>query len=141
MTVVTKKISLKTKGRTDIIDITAKVQGIVDETGLKDGSVTVFVSGSTGAVSTVEYEPGLVKDLQEFFQKIIPQGPEYYHDRRWGDGNGYAHVRATLMGASLVIPVQDEVMLLGTWQQIIFIDFDNRPRQRALIVQVAGEFL
>ena len=141
MTVVTKKISLKTKGRTDIIDITAKVQGIVDDTGLKDGSVTVFVSGSTGAVSTVEYEPGLVKDLQEFFQKIIPQGPEYSHDRRWGDGNGYAHVRATLMGASLVIPVQDEVMLLGTWQQIIFIDFDNRPRQRALIVQVAGEFL
>ncbi|MBU1853704.1 MAG: secondary thiamine-phosphate synthase enzyme YjbQ [Candidatus Omnitrophica bacterium] len=139
MSVITKKIKLSTKGDTDIIDITSQVTGIVSKANINNGVVTVFVSGSTGALSTVEYEPGLVHDLKKLFEEIAPKAGTYQHNLQWHDGNGYAHVRATLMGPSISVPFVNGKMQLGTWQQIIFIDFDNRPRSRELVVQVLGE--
>ncbi|MFH1478371.1 MAG: secondary thiamine-phosphate synthase enzyme YjbQ [Candidatus Omnitrophota bacterium] len=137
--VITKKIKLKTKGSTDIIDITSEVASALSSTKLKKGILTVFVSGSTGGLTTVEYEPGLVEDLKVFFEKIIPEKAAYQHNIRWNDGNGYGHVRASLLGPSIAVPFTDGSMMLGTWQQIIFIDFDNRPRSRELVVQIVGE--
>ncbi len=139
MAVVTKKIKLNTKGDTDIVDITSQVTSAVSKTGVQNGIVAVFVSGSTGGVTTVEYEPGLIQDLKNFFEKIAPKSDTYEHNLRWHDGNGYAHVRASFLGPSISIPFVDKKLQLGTWQQIIFIDFDNRPRTRELIVQVVGE--
>ena len=120
-------------------DVTGDVAEAVRNSGLNDGIVTVFVRGSTGAVSTVEYEPGLVVDLRDYFDRAIPPDIPYQHDRRWHDGNGHSHVRATLMGPSLTVPFVDGRLTLGTWQQIIFVDFDVRSRSRTLIVQVMGE--
>ncbi|MBU4148931.1 MAG: secondary thiamine-phosphate synthase enzyme YjbQ [Candidatus Omnitrophica bacterium] len=139
MTVVTKKIKLSTKGDTDIIDITGQVAAALSKTGLSNGIVTVFVKGSTGGLTTVEYEPGLVQDIKTFFEKIAPKSGLYEHNVRWHDGNGYAHVRASFLGPSISVPFIKNQMELGTWQQIIFIDFDNRPRSRELIVQIMGE--
>lgn len=139
MAVITKKIKLNTKGDTDIVNITEAVTAELTKTGLNSGIVTVFVSGSTGGLTTVEYEPGLVQDLKTFFEKIAPKAGSYEHNMRWHDGNGYAHVRASLLGPSISVPFIDGEMQLGTWQQIIFIDFDNRPRSRELIVQIIGE--
>ncbi|MFH1853762.1 MAG: secondary thiamine-phosphate synthase enzyme YjbQ [Candidatus Omnitrophota bacterium] len=139
MTVVTKKIKLNTKGDTDIIDITGQVAAALSKTGLDTGIVTVFVSGSTGGLTTVEYEQGLITDLKAFFEKIAPKAGSYEHNMQWHDGNGYAHVRASFLGPSISIPFIKNQMQLGTWQQIIFIDFDNRPRSRELIVQIIGE--
>jgi len=138
MKVVTKEINLNTKGETDIIDITSKIQGCINSTDVKDGVVTIFVTGSTGGITTIEYEPGLIKDIKEALERIAPRHGEYFHDARWGDGNGYAHVRAALTGASLTIPFSNQKLLLGTWQQIIFLDFDNRPRNRTIILQIIG---
>ncbi len=138
MIVKTDSIHLKTKGHTDIIDITDKVQSIVTKHNIRDGQVLVFVPGSTGGLTTVEYEPGLLGDLPEAYERIAPTGRTYHHDATWGDGNGYAHVRASLTGPSLTVPVTNGKMILGTWQQIIFIDFDNRSRNRELVVQVSG---
>jgi len=135
----TKYVALSTRGDGDIHDITMLVQRVVTESRLRAGVVTVFVPGSTAAVTTVEYESGLVKDLQEAFQRLFPRGSPYHHDSRWGDGNGYAHVRASFLGPSLTVPFDDGRLLLGTWQQIIFADFDNRPRQRQIVIQVLGE--
>jgi len=137
--ITTKTISLETKGETDIHNITGEVAALVSKSKVKEGTVTVFVFGSTGGLTTVEYEPGLVKDLKTLFEKIAPRDGNYAHNTTWGDGNGYAHVRASLLGPSLTIPFADKKMLLGTWQQIIFIDFDNRPRSRKIIVQISGE--
>ena len=134
-----KKIRLQTRGNCEIADITSEVSQAVMESGLKAGTVTVFVSGSTAGVTTVEYEPGLIADLQAAFERLVPRGIGYQHDRRWGDGNGYAHVRASLLGASLVLPFADGRPMLGTWQQVVVIDFDNRPRAREIILQVTGE--
>lgn len=139
MTVVSKKIKLSTKGDTDIIDITPQVISAVSESGLNNGIAVVFVSGSTGGLTTVEYEPGLVEDLQAYFEKIAPKAGKYQHNVRWHDGNGYSHVRASFLGPSVSIPFVNGKMQLGTWQQIIFIDFDNRPRSRELAVQIIGE--
>jgi len=139
MGTINKKIKLNSKGDTDIIDITDKVSSLVSKADIKNGIVTVFVSGSTGSITTVEYEPGLVQDLKDFFEKIAPKNGEYQHNLRWHDGNGYAHVRASLLGPSLTIPFVGKSMQLGTWQQIIFIDFDNRPRSRELVVQITGD--
>jgi len=139
MAIITKKINLKTKGDTDIINITADVSSAVLNSGLKEGSVTVFVPGSTGSVTTVEYEPGLVQDLKNYFEKIAPKSGIYQHNTKWGDGNGYAHVRASFLGPGITVPFAKGKMLLGAWQQIIFIDFDNRPRDREIIVQIIGE--
>ena len=137
--VSSKKIRLQTRGNCEIADITSEVSQAVMESGLKAGTVTVFVSGSTAGVTTVEYEPGLIADLQAAFERLVPRGIGYQHDRRWGDGNGYAHVRASLLGASLVLPFADGRPMLGTWQQVVVIDFDNRPRAREIILQVMGE--
>ena len=137
--VVTGKISLSTKGECDIIDVTPQVEKQVADSGISNGTVTIFVAGSTAGVTTIEYEPGLVSDFQNLWQRIAPQNLSYAHDRRWGDGNGYSHVRASLLGGSLVVPVNDKRLTLGTWQQIILVDFDNHPRSRQIVLQITGE--
>ena len=137
--IVTTRFTVATQGDCDIIDITPKVAQELAATGIKQGTVLVFVAGSTAGVTTIEYEPGLITDLQEMWQRLIPRGTVYHHDRAWGDGNGYSHLRAALLGASLTIPVHDARLILGTWQQIVVIDFDNRPRSRQITVQASGE--
>jgi secondary thiamine-phosphate synthase enzyme len=132
-------IALSTKGFSDTIDITGKVVKIVQNSGIKDGLVTVFCKGSTGAVTTIEYESGVIKDLQRVLEKIVPSNIPYEHDKRWGDGNGFSHVRAALMKPSLTVPLIKRKLILGTWQQIVFMDFDNRNRQREIVVHIIGE--
>jgi secondary thiamine-phosphate synthase enzyme len=139
MKIHTRKLVEKTQGFCDIIDITPKVQQEVSNEKIARGLVSLFVSGSTASLTTVEYEPGLIKDLKEFFEKIIPSNRRYHHDDRWGDDNGFSHLRASLLGPSLQIPIDDGHLLLGTWQQIILLDFDNRPRTREIVLQVCGE--
>ncbi len=135
----TETIPLSTGGFTDIVDITGRVIEVVERSGVEDGLVTVFCPGSTGAVTTIEYEAGVLRDLRDAIERIVPSGLTYEHDKRWGDGNGFSHVRAALMKPSLTIPLIRGSLTLGTWQQIVFIDFDNRARQRSLIVHVVGE--
>jgi secondary thiamine-phosphate synthase enzyme len=137
--VVTEKINVKTKGECDIVDITSEVERKVSESGIESGTVTVFISGSTAGVTTIEYEPGVVSDFRAMWDRIVPRYMQYKHDQRWGDGNGYSHVRASILGPSLVVPFSNRALLLGTWQQIIVIDFDNRPRSREIILQIMGE--
>jgi len=137
--VTTKKIGLKSKGNCDIIDITPEVQEQLAETDIKNGIVTLFISGSTAGVATIEYESGLLADFKAMWERNIPKDIPYKHDRAWGDGNGHSHVRASLLGASLVIPFSDKKLALGTWQQIVLVDFDNRPRSRQIVVQIMGE--
>ncbi len=132
-------ISLNTKGFSDILDVTHHVDAVTDRSGIKNGLVTVMCSGSTGSVTTIEYESGVIRDLQKAIEKIAPSNIPYEHDKRWGDGNGFSHVRAALMKPSLTIPLIKGKLALGTWQQIVFIDFDNRKRERRLIVQIMGE--
>ncbi len=132
-------IDLITKGFTDVIDITETVTGIAGRSGIQNGLVTVFCPGSTGSITTIEFETGVVNDLKKAIEKIAPSDIPYEHDKRWGDGNGFSHVRAALMKPSLSIPVAKGKLALGTWQQIVFIDFDNRGRKRKVIVQVMGE--
>jgi secondary thiamine-phosphate synthase enzyme len=139
MTIFSETISLRTKGFSDILDITHQVDAATDRSGIKNGLVTVFCPGSTGSVTTIEYESGVLRDLQIAIQKIVPANIPYEHDKRWGDGNGFSHVRAALMKPSLTIPLIKGKLALGTWQQIVFIDFDNRSRERNLIVQIMGE--
>ncbi len=137
--VVTKKISLQTKGECDIIDITPQVEQQLAEADISNGIAILFVAGSTAGVSTIEFESGLLSDFQSMWERNVPKNIPYDHDRRWGDGNGYSHVRASLLGASLVIPFNNKKLTLGTWQQIVLVDFDNRPRSRQIIVQIMGE--
>jgi secondary thiamine-phosphate synthase enzyme len=137
--VVTERISLESKGNCDIIDITPEVQQRLAETNIKDGTVTLFISGSTAGITTIEFEPGLISDFKKMWERNIPRDIPYEHDRAWGDGNGHSHVRASLLGASLVIPFSDRRLTLGTWQQIVAVDFDNRARSRQIIVQIMGE--
>ncbi len=137
--VVSKSIELRTRGHCDIQDITSQVKREVTQSGIKNGIVIVFVPGSTGGVTTIEFESGVLSDLQQMFDRVIPTNIAYKHDLRWGDGNGYAHVRASLLGPSLTVPLVDGRLTLGTWQQIVFVDFDNRSRSRRLIVQIMGE--
>jgi secondary thiamine-phosphate synthase enzyme len=135
----TKKLSEKTSGFCDVIDITTKVQEHIEAEKIRRGLVALFVSGSTAALTTVEHEPGLVQDLKEFVEKLIPSDRRYHHDDRWNDDNGFSHLRASLFGPSLAIPIENSRLLLGTWQQIVLLDFDNRPRTREIIVQLIGE--
>lgn len=135
----TYRIQIETGGDGDVLDLTPQVAEHVRESGVVSGIVTVFVPGSTAGITTVEYEPGLKKDLPEFFEKVIPRGKTYHHDATWGDGNGFSHVRAALVGPSLSVPISEGEMILGTWQQIVLLDFDNRPRKRKIVVQVSGE--
>lgn len=137
--IIQKKISLTTRGFNHIIDITPELRDLLSTSKLTDGYILVFVPGSTGGLTTIEYEPGLLKDIPEMFEKIAPVNGRYHHDDTWHDGNGYAHVRSALTGPSLMIPFEDGIMQLGTWQQVVFIDFDNRPRQRKLHVQISGQ--
>ncbi len=137
--VITREISLQTKGNCDIIDITPQVEQQLAGAGINDGTVTIFVAGSTAGVTTIEYESGLVSDFKSMWEQIIPQNIPYAHDSRWGDGNGHSHVRASLLGGSLVVPFSSKRLLVGTWQQIVLVDFDNRARSRQVILQIMGE--
>ena len=138
MIVYNHTITLRTKGFTDCKDITPDLEKYLAESQVRDGLLTVIISGSTGSVTTIEYESGAVSDLKQALDRIAPMDMEYAHNLRWGDGNGFAHVRAALMKPSLSIPVVDGKLCLGTWQQVGFIDFDNRSRTRSLVVQVMG---
>jgi secondary thiamine-phosphate synthase enzyme len=137
--VITERISLGTHGRTDIIDITEKVADKVRNSKIESGIVTIFVPGSTAGITTIEFESGLISDFQAFWSRIAPESLHYAHNARWGDENGYAHVRSSLLGGSLVVPFTGWKLLLGTWQQIVFVDFDNRARQREIVLQIIGE--
>ena len=132
-------LEVKTRGGGEIQDLTPNVREILGRSGLREGLVTVFVPGSTAAVTTTEYEPGLCEDLPAFFEKLAPSREAYAHNATWGDGNGHAHVRASLLGPSLSVPVTGGELALGTWQQIVLLDFDNRPRRRRVLVQALGE--
>jgi len=136
---VTEELTLKTGGPGDIIDITATVRELVGNAGLVDGLVTVFCPGSTGGITTLEFEPGLRRDLPEFFEKLIPSDRPYHHDETWHDGNGFSHVRAALVGPDITVPIVAGQPTLGTWQQIVFLEFDNKARTRRLVVQMMGE--
>jgi secondary thiamine-phosphate synthase enzyme len=137
--VTTDTISLRTKGFSDVLDITDKVKKIAEQSGIQTGLVNVFCSGSTGSITTIEFESGVINDLKKAIEKIAPSNISYEHDKRWGDGNGFSHVRAALMKPSLTIPLAKGRLTLGTWQQIVFMDFDNRERDRNIVVQVMGE--
>jgi secondary thiamine-phosphate synthase enzyme len=139
MTVKTETINLITEGNADIQDITDQVSKVVQGTGLNDGVATIFSASSTSGLTTIEYESGCVSDLRRLFDEIADPARHYAHNARWGDGNGHSHVRAALLGASFTVPFVNRRLTLGTWQQIIFIDFDNRQRRRELVVQVMGE--
>ncbi len=139
MTIHHEKILLDTKGFSDCHDITPDVERAVGESGIRNGLVTVMVPGSTAAVTTIEFESGAVSDLKRALERLAPTDIEYAHNLRWGDGNGFSHVRAALMRPSLGVPVVDGKLCLGTWQQLILLDFDNRPRSRSILIQVMGE--
>ena len=136
--VTVKYIVLNTTSDTDIIDITQTVKSDLLESGIVNGTVNLFVPGSTAALTTIEYESGVINDLKEAIENLAPRDSYYEHNERWGDGNGYSHVRAALLGASLNIPIVKGSLTLGTWQQIVLLDFDNRPRQRKIVEQFIG---
>ena len=139
MKIVTKDIAFETKGNCDIVDITYQVTNEVQDSGVSNGIITLFVTGSTAGLTTIEYEPRLVSDFKNMWDRVVPQNIPYEHDKTWGDGNGHSHVRASMLGASLTIPFVNKRLTLGTWQQVVFVDFDNRPRSRKIIFQVMGE--
>lgn len=128
--------SIDTKGFTDVIDITSQVSEIVKQSKVKDGLCSISCPGSTGGITTIEYESGLVKDLKNVLEKLVPMSKEYEHCKKWGDCNGYAHIRSALLKPFLAVPIEDGKLVLGTWQNIVFIDFDNRPRQREMIIKI-----
>jgi secondary thiamine-phosphate synthase enzyme len=138
MELQTTTIERSTTGDTDILDLSGDVEAFVNETGVREGWVMVFVPGSTGAVTTIEFESGAVNDLKRAIERIAPRDGEYEHNLRWHDGNGYSHVRAALMGPSLVVPISEGRVQTGTWQQIVLCDYDNRPRRRQIKLQVLG---
>jgi len=139
MGVYSDEINIKTDGEVDIVDITGEIQNIVDKSKLNDGIACIFVPGSTGAITTIEYEPGLMKDLPRALETIAPKGIYYNHHETWHDDNGHSHVRASLMGPSITVPFQNKKLVHGTWQQIVFVELDTRPRNREIIVQIVGE--
>ncbi len=138
MVVYNNEHTFSTEGDGTIINLTDTISRIIDEREIQEGQVTVFVPGSTAAVTTIEFEPGLLQDLPEFFEKIIPSNIEYKHDATWGDGNGFSHLRAALVGPSITVPISNGQLLTGKWQQIVFIDFDNRPRKRSVKINIIG---
>ena len=133
-----KEHSFSTQGNGAIIDLTGSLESALAESGVETGQLVVFVPGSTGAVTTIEFEPGLIKDLPEFFERIAPSSHGYHHDATWGDGHGFSHVRAALVGPSISIPVSGGRMTLGTWQQVVFLEFDNRARRRSVQISIVG---
>lgn len=139
MPIINAKITLETKGFTDIIDITNELTNMVQVHAIKIGQMLAYTQGSTAAITSIEYEPGLIKDLPEILEKLIPMKQKYHHDEKWQDGNGYAHIRASIIGNHMSIPIMDGNLLLGTWQNIVLIDFDNKPRTRQIFVQIITE--
>jgi secondary thiamine-phosphate synthase enzyme len=137
--IFSETISIATKGFADVIDLTGRVADALERSGIENGLLTVFCPGSTGAVTTIEYESGVVRDLQRAIENLVPSDIAYEHDRRWGDGNGFSHVRAALMKPSITVPLINGRLSLGTWQQVVFIDFDNRGRHRDILIHVIGE--
>jgi secondary thiamine-phosphate synthase enzyme len=137
--VITEHINVSTKGNSEVVDITEKVAALLLEQKLKEGNVIIFVVGSTASITTTEYEPGLRKDIPEMFERLAPSSSRYHHDDTWGDGNGHSHIRASFLGPSIIVPFSEGKMLLGTWQQIVLIDFDTRPRQRDVVIQFTGK--
>lgn len=137
--VISERIKLNTRGNTDIVDITEKVSESISSSGLRQGVATVFAVGSTVGITMMEYEPGLIADMQQMFEHLAPASTPYRHNLRWGDLNGHSHLRASLLGSSVVVPFAEGRLLTGTWQQIVLIDFDVRPRSRQVIVQIIGE--
>jgi len=135
----THSIEINTKGNCQLTDITEKVQSVITSNRFVEGNVSLFAIGSTTGITTIEYEPGLIKDYPAFFEKIIPSNVSYHHDQTWHDGNGHSHIRSALQKTSFSVPFKDGNLLLGTWQQIIFVDFDNRARSRKIIVQIIGK--
>lgn len=132
------EIRISTKGEGDIVNITEELARLVRDSGVREGIAAVFVPGATGAVTTMEFEPGAVEDLRAALQRIAPAGAEYKHHLKWGDGNGHSHVRAALIGPSVSLPVRDGSLPLGTWQSVVFVELDTRPRRRSLLVQIVG---
>lgn len=139
MQIISEELVLRTTAGTDIIDLTGQVQDQLSASRIVSGILVLFVPGSTGALTTIEYESGVLEDLKRVIEKLAPKDNHYDHDRRWGDGNGYSHVRAALMKPSLSIPIEKGRLSLGTWQQIVLLDFDNRPRDRRVLIQILGE--
>jgi secondary thiamine-phosphate synthase enzyme len=139
MKIITHRINIRTKGAGDLLDITGHMVEALKATGFQTGQVTVFNIGSTAAITTFEYEPGMIKDMQELYEKIVPSDRHYHHDDTWGDANGFSHLRAALQGPSLIIPFENGKLLLGTWQQVVLAEFDNKPRHRKLVIQIIGE--
>lgn len=139
MAVVTKEITLQSRGNCDIIDITSEAARHVEKSGIDNGIVTLFIVGSTAGITTIEYEPNLISDFKDMWARVIPQNIYYEHNKTWGDGNGHSHIRASTLGPSLTVPFVNKRLTLGTWQQIVFVDFDNRPRTRKIAVQILGE--
>jgi secondary thiamine-phosphate synthase enzyme len=137
--VVETELGVKTRGELDIVDVTGEIEKIVSKTGIKNGIANVFVPGSTGAVTTIEYEPGLLKDFPNALERLAPRSAEYEHEKAWHDGNGHSHVRASIIGPSITIPIRDGALRLGTWQQVVFVELDVRPRSRRLVVTCLGE--
>ncbi|HTP81123.1 MAG TPA: secondary thiamine-phosphate synthase enzyme YjbQ [Bacteroidota bacterium] len=138
MEVVTERFKISTNGDSEIVDITDRISSLLETHGFQEGSATVFVPGSTASITTTEFEPGLSKDIPEALERLAPRSIRYHHDETWHDGNGHAHVRAAVVGPSTTIPFSGGELLLGTWQQIVLIDFDNRPRTREVVVQLTG---
>lgn len=139
MSVLTDRVSVATQGDGDILDLTDDVQALVSEHGFREGQALVFVPGSTAGLTTIEYEDGLLKDLPAAFERLAPRAMTYHHEQAYHDGNGHSHVRASLLGPSVTVPFVDGRLLTGTWQQIVLVDFDNRPRRRDIVVQLSGE--
>ena len=139
MPIQVNKITTKTTAETDIIDLTPQVREVLKGAAIQSGAVTLFIPGSTASLTTIEYESGVINDLKKAIERMAPEGHYYEHNERWGDGNGYSHVRSAMIGPSLHIPVIDGKLTLGTWQQIVLLDFDNRPRERVIIMQTIGE--
>ena len=140
MTIITKTISIHSKGENDMVDLTTPTSEAIVETKLKDGIVTIFVAGSTAAITTIEYEPGLQADFPQMLSRIAPKNVHYAHDKTWHDGNGHSHVRASLVGPSLTLPFKNNNLMLGTWQQIVLIEMDTRKRERKIVLQIIGEY-
>ncbi len=132
------QVVLQTRGETEVIDITPQARESLQRSGVREGTLHLFVPGATAGLTTIEYESGCVRDLQEALERVAPRHGTYHHNERWGDGNGFSHVRAALMGPSLSVPVQDGELLLGTWQQLVLVDFDNHPRERRLVITVTA---
>jgi secondary thiamine-phosphate synthase enzyme len=139
MVVISKSIQIRSKGENDMIDLTEKISDFVSSSEVSNGIVTIFVSGSTGSITTIEFEPGLIRDFPDMLSRVAPKDLDYGHEQMWHDGNGHSHVKASLVGPSLTVPFSKGQMHLGTWQQIVFLELDTRGRTRDLVLQIIGE--